>query len=213
MSENLVFPRVLRGIALLVVLAFSPAAMAADSLPKVADILSERTLGNADAPVTIIEYASLTCPHCANFAKETFPTIKKDYVETGKVKVIYRDFPLDRLALTAAMMARCAPPERYYGLVETLFLTQPTWMRAADPSAALQRLGAVVGLSKENYDACVANKEIFDGIVAMRAKADQDYKVNSTPTFVVDGRKLTGDLSLPEFRKALDAALAAKGKS
>lgn len=213
MSENLVFSRALRGIVLLVLLTIAPAAMAADGLPGTTDILSERTLGKPDAPVTLIEYASLTCPHCANFAKETFPTIKKDYVETGKVMVIYRDFPLDRLALTAAMMARCAPKERYFGLVETLFLTQPTWMRAADPSAALQRLGTVAGLSAENYDACVNNKDIFDGIVAMRGKADQDYKVNSTPTFVVDGRKMTGDLSLPEFRKALDAALAAKGKS
>jgi protein-disulfide isomerase len=212
MPRNLVLFRALGGIAALIAVAFAAPAIAADSLPPKEKILSERVLGKADAPVTLIEYASLTCPHCANFAMETLPTIKKDYIETGKVKLIYRDFPLDRLALTASMMARCAPEDRYYGLIETLFRTQDTWARASDPGVALQRLGAVAGLSKENYDACVANREIFDGIVAMRGQAEQEHKVNSTPTFVLDGRKLTGDLSLPEVRKALDAAVAAKSK-
>jgi protein-disulfide isomerase len=187
-------------------------ARAADNLPSMADILSDRVLGNPDAPVTLIEYASLTCPHCANFAKETLPGVKKDYIETGKVKLIYRDFPLDNLALRASMMARCAPKDRYFGLIETLFATQANWARAADPSAALQRLGSVVGLNAENYEACVNNREIFDGIVAMRGKAETEHKVKSTPAFVVDGRMVTGDLALPEFRKALDAALAAKGQ-
>jgi len=217
MSGNIVLFRAVRGFVLLALLAFAPvahisAAVAADGLPPVEDILSERVLGNAEAPVTLVEYASLTCPHCANFAKEVLPTVKKDYVETGKVKLIYRDFPLDRLALTAAMMARCAPKERYFGLIETLFLTQANWMRAADPSQALQRLGSVAGLSAEQYNACINNREIFDGMVAMREKADKEQKINATPTFLIDGKKVTGEYSVAEFRKQLDAALAAKGQ-
>jgi protein-disulfide isomerase len=217
MSGDIVLFRSVRGFVLWAALAlavFAPmsAASAADTLPPVSEILADRVMGNPEAPVTLIEYASLTCPHCANFAKETLPGVKKDYVETGKVKLIYRDYPLDNLALRAAMMARCAPKERYFGLIETLFATQSNWARSADPSAALQRLGAVVGLNAESYEACVSNREIFDGIVAMRAKAEAEHKVKSTPAFVVDGRTVTGDLSLPEFRKALDSALAAKGQ-
>ena len=130
MSGDIVLFRTVRGFVLLAALAigaFAPVSAArAAELPPVADILAERTLGNADAPVTLIEYASLTCPHCANFAKETLPGVKKDYVETGKVKLIYRDYPLDNLAMRAAIMARCAPKERYFGLVETLFASQAT---------------------------------------------------------------------------------------
>jgi protein-disulfide isomerase len=217
MSGDIVLFRPIRGfilLAALAVAAFVPfsAAQAAANLPATAEILSERVLGNPDAPVTMVEYASLTCPHCANFAKETLPGVKKDYIDTGKVKLIYRDFPLDNLALRASMMARCAPKERYFGLIETLFATQANWARSSDPSAALQRLGSVVGLNAETYEACVTNREIFDGIVAMRDKAEKEQKVKSTPAFLVDGRMVTGDLSLSEFRKALDSALAAKGQ-
>ena len=196
----------------LIVAMVTRVASAADILPATEDILADRVLGKADAPVTLIEYASLTCPHCANFAKETLPTIKKEYIETGKVKLIYRDYPLDGVALRAAMMARCAPKDRYYGLIETLFRTQESWARASDPVAALQRLGAVAGLSKESFEACLGNKEIFDGVVSSRGKAEQEFKVNSTPTFVVNGTKMTGGLSVGEFRKALDAAAAVKSK-
>jgi protein-disulfide isomerase len=217
MSGDIVLFRPVRGFILLAALAmaaFVPfsAARAAASLPATAEILSERVLGNPDEPVPMVEYASLTCPHCANFAKETLPGVKKDYIDTGKVKLIYRDFPLDNLALRASMMARCAPKERYFGLIETLFATQANWARSSDPSAALQRLGSVVGLNAETYEACVTNREIFDGIVAMRDKAEKEQKVKSTPAFLVDGRMVTGDLSLSEFRKALDSALAAKGQ-
>ena len=213
MTGNIVLMRVIRGLTLVLAVALAPTvASAADMLPATEDILADRVLGKADAPVTLIEYASLTCPHCATFAKETLPTIKKEYVDTGKVKLIYRDYPLDGVALRAAMMARCAPKDRYYGLVETLFRTQETWARASDPVAALQRLGAVAGLSKESFDACLANKEIFDSIVSMRGKAEQEFKVNSTPSFVINGTKMIGDLSVGEFRKALDAAAAVKSK-
>lgn len=216
MSKNLVLFRAVRGIALLAVLALAatlaiPQPAGAQTLPSMADILAERVLGKDDAPVTLVEYASLTCPHCATFAKDVLPGLKKEYVETGKVKLIYRDYPLDNVAMRAAIMARCVPKERYFGLLETLFATQSNWARAADPSAALQRVGAIAGLSAENYEACIANKEIFDGVVAIRAKGDQD-KLTGTPYFMLDGRPYKGDSSLADFRKQLDAAVAAKGK-
>jgi protein-disulfide isomerase len=216
MSKNVVLFRALRGIALLALALFAAtiaiqSAKAAENLPAMADILSERVLGKDDAPVTLVEYASLTCPHCASFAKDVLPTIKKEYVDTGKVKLIYRDYPLDNLALRAAMMARCAPKERYFGLVETLFATQGNWARAADPAAALQRLGAVAGLNADNFEACMANKEIYEGVMTIRAKGEAD-KLTGTPYFMLEGRPFKGDPSVAEFRKQLDAAVAAKGK-
>ena len=209
MSKNLVLFRALGAFALLW-LAAAPGF--AQTLPPKEEILAERVMGAPDAPVTLTEYASLTCSHCAAFAVEVLPTLKKEYVETGKVKLIYKDYPLDRLALSASMMARCAPKERYFGLLETLFRTQAQWATAADPAAALQRLGQIAGLSKESFEACIATKDIFDGIMAERAEADEKVKITGTPTFVLNGKKLTINPTVEAFRKELDAAVAAAPK-
>ena len=142
-------------------------------LPPMSEILSERVLGKADAPVTVIEYASMTCPHCAAFHAGPYPAIKKEYVETGKVKFVFRDFPLDRLALAAAMMARCAPKERYFPVVDIIFGTQQNWAKVADPAAALSQIGLLAGISKETYQACVSNKEVFDGVMKIRNDGDK----------------------------------------
>ena len=207
MSKNVVLFRALGALVLLWLAAGSALSQA---LPPKEEILADRVMGEPGAPVTLTEYASLTCPHCASFHKDTLPAIKKDYIDTGKVKLLFKDFPLDRLALTASMMARCAPKERYFGLLETLFRTQDTWMRSADPSAQLQRLGQVVGLSKQSYDACVNNKEIFDGLMAQRSQAES--KVSSTPTFFIGDKKLSGAVTVDVLRKELDQALAAQQK-
>src|SRR5262249_7578140 len=159
------------------------------------EIKAERVLGAADAPVTFVEYASLTCPHCAAFARETLPALQKEYVETGKVKLVYRDYPLDQLALTASMMARCAPKERYFGLIESILGTQVTWIRAQDPKAALGRLGKLAGMSQESIDACTANKDIYDAVMATRAEGDKQ-KVDATPTFFINGKKFSGELPI-----------------
>jgi len=209
MSRNLVL---FRALSAFVVLWLTVAPSLSQSLPPKEEILAERVMGQPGAPVTLTEYASLTCPHCATFHNETLPTIKKDYVDSGKVKLVYRDFPLDRLALSASMMARCAPKERYFGLLETLFRTQNNWSRASDPGAALQRLGQVVGLSKESFDSCLNSREVFDGIMAARAEAEDKMKINSTPTFFINAKRLSGALTLDEFRKELDQALAAAPK-
>ena len=207
MSKNVVLFRALGALVLLWLAAGSALSQA---LPPKEEILADRVMGEPGAPVTLTEYASLTCPHCASFHKDTLPAIKKDYIDTGKVKLLFKDFPLDRLALTASMMARCAPKERYFGLLETLFRTQDTWMRSADPSAQLQRLGQVVGLSKQSYDACVNNKEIVDGLMAQRSQAES--KVSSTPTFFIGDKKLSGAVTVDVLRKELDQALAAQQK-
>ncbi len=182
--------------------------LSAQTLPPAEEILSERILGNSDAKVTMIEYASMTCPHCANFHTKTFPAIKKEYIVTGKIKFIYRDFPLDQFALAAAMMARCSAKERYFGVVDVIFRTQREWVRNPNPRKALEQIGKIVGVSENTYEACVTDKVVHDGIMKMRNDAVEKYKVRTTPTFVVNEKKINGGLPLEELRKVLDAAVA-----
>ena len=185
--------------------------LSAQTLPPAEEILSERILGNSDAKVTMIEYASMTCPHCANFHTKTFPAIKKEYIVTGKIKFIYRDFPLDQFALAAAMMARCSAKERYFGVVDVIFRTQREWGRNPNPRKALEQIGKIVGVSESTYEACVTDKVVHDGMIKMRNDAVEKYKVRTTPTFVVNEKKITGGLPLEELRKVLDAAVAKAG--
>ncbi len=182
--------------------------LSAQTLPPAEEILSERILGNSDAKVTMIEYASMTCPHCANFHTKTFPAIKKEYIVTGKIKFIYRDFPLDQFALAAAMMARCSAKERYFGVVDVIFRTQREWGRNPNPRKALEQIGKIVGVSESTYEACVTDKVVHDGMIKMRNDAVEKYKVRTTPTFVVNEKKINGGLPLEELRKVLDAAVA-----
>ncbi|MBO31713.1 MAG: disulfide bond formation protein DsbA [Rhodospirillaceae bacterium] len=182
--------------------------LSAQTLPPAEEILSERVLGNSDAKVTMIEYASMTCPHCANFHTKTFPAIKKEYIVTGKIKFIYRDFPLDQVALAAAMMARCSAKERYFGVIDVIFRTQREWGRNPNPRKALEQIGKIVGVSESTYEACVTDKVVHDGMIKMRNDAVEKYKVRTTPTFVVNEKKINGGLPLEELRKVLDAAVA-----
>jgi protein-disulfide isomerase len=163
-------------------------------------------LGKADAPVTIIEYASLTCPHCAAFERETLPKIKENWIDTGKAKLVFRDFPLDGWALRAAMVARCAPPERYFGFIDALFQSQDVWARAAKPQAALGRLAKLGGISDDKFQSCMKDDKLADTVAAERLAAEKQYGVESTPTFFVNGVKLVGEQSYADFDKALTAA-------
>jgi len=166
----------------------------------------DHVLGKADAPVTIIEYASLTCPHCAAFDRETLPKIKENWIDTGKAKLVFRDFPLDGWALRAAMVARCAPPERYFGFIDALFHGQDVWARAANPEAALGRLAKLGGISDEKFQSCMKDNQLADAVAASRLTAEKEYGVESTPTFFVNGTKLVGEQSYADFDKALTAA-------
>lgn len=165
---------------------------AGDAASLLAATAQDRVLGKADAPVAIVEYASMTCPHCARFHKDVLPKLKQKWIDTGKAKLVLRDFPLDEPALRAAMLARCAPPERYYPLIEALFETQDGWAVAKDWRAALERTTRLGGISKKDFDACLGNKAVEDQVVQSRLVAATQLGVNSTPTFFVNGTKLEG---------------------
>jgi protein-disulfide isomerase len=164
----------------------------------------DRVLGHADAPITIVEYASLTCPHCAHFAVEVLPKLKAKWMDTGKAKLILRAFPLDEPALRAAMVAQCAPPERYYPLVEMFFATQDKWVLAKDYRAALERLTLLAGIGKKEFDGCFGNKALEDEVTQSRLTASTQLGVNATPTFFINGKKFEGE---PTF-EAIDQMLS-----
>lgn len=169
----------------------------------------DRVLGKADAPITIFEFFSLTCPHCADFSEHTFPKLKAEWIDTGRAKLVYRDYPLDRNALKAAMVARCGPPERYPAFVETLFQQQQAWGPQADPVPALRRIAKLGGISDEQVDKCLADEGLSKAIVAGEYQAQKDYGVESTPTFFVNGKKLVGAMSYDDLAAELGKASAA----
>jgi len=163
----------------------------------------ERVLGKPDAPITIIEYASLSCPHCAHFAADVLPKLKEKWIDPGKAKLVLRAFPLDEPALRAEMVARCAPPERYFPLVETLFATQDKWVIAKDWQAALQRIAQLAGVPKTKFETCVGDKALEDQVAQSRLTAATQLSVNSTPTFFINGTKYDGEPTFEAFDKLL----------
>ena len=167
---------------------------------------NDRILGKADAPVTIVEYGSLTCPHCAHFAADILPKIEKKWIDSGKVRLVFRDFPLDQVALRAEMVARCAPPERYYPVIDMLFANQDKWVLDKDWRAALERLVQLAGIGKKEVDSCLANKAVEDQVAGSRLVAAQQLGVDSTPTFFINGVKFEGEPTVEAFDQALTAA-------
>jgi len=166
--------------------------------------LEDISLGKADAPTTIVEYASMTCPHCAQFHKVVLPELQKKYIDTGQARLILREFPLDGLAVAAFMLARCAGPDHYYPMVGALFETQPTWaVPGADGKEKLLLIAKQAGFSKEKFDQCLADKELFNKIVETRKRANEEFGVDSTPSFFVNGKRLTGEHTLQDFETAL----------
>ena len=166
----------------------------------------DRILGQPDAPITIVEYASLTCPHCAHFAGDVLPQLKKKWIDTGKAKLVMRDFPRDREDLRAQMLARCVAPERYYPLVEMLFQTQESWVLAQDWQAALERTVRLAGIGKEQFDSCLADKKLEDQVIQSGFAAQHELSVNSTPTFFVNGKKFEGAPTVEAFDQLLSGA-------
>jgi len=164
--------------------------------------LGDMSLGDEKAPVTIIEYASMTCPHCANFHETTYPELKKKYIDTGKVRFIFREFPLDQLAAAAFMLARCGGKERYFPMVETLFQQQRTWA-VQRPLQPLMAISKQAGLSEAGFNECLKNQQVLDGIEAERKRAAEKLNVQSTPTFFVNGKQLRGSATLADFEKEM----------
>ena len=163
-------------------------------------------LGSAKAPVTIIEYASMTCPHCAHFSETTFPELRKRYIDTGKVRFIFREFPLDALAAAGFMLARCAGKDKFMPIVETLFAKQADWI-VKEPVPALQGIAKQFGFTEDSFKECLANQKLLDGIQAVRDHAVEKLGVNSTPTFFINGKKMVGALTIEQMAKEIDPYL------
>lgn len=173
------------------------------------DALPDMALGDAKAPVTIIEYASMTCPHCATFQETTFPELKKRYIDTGKVRYIFREFPLDNLAAAASMLARCSADtdaDKYFALTDTLFRQQRTWA-VEKPLPPLMTIAKQAGFTEQTFNACLSNQKVLDGIESIRQRAIKQFKVQSTPTFFINGTMQAGALSIDEMAKAIDPLL------
>jgi protein-disulfide isomerase len=193
------------GLVVFPILTAGTRAMA-QAAPATSAKVQDHPLGKADAPVTVIEYSSLTCPHCAEFQDNTFDEFKKRYIDTGKVKFIQRDFPLDRVALSAAVIAHCAG-DRYPVFVDVMFKNQRRWVTAEDPVAALKQLAMAGGLGAEKIDACLADKDMENAVLQSRLNAQSEYKVDSTPTFIINGKSYAGARSIDEFAKIIDPLL------
>src|SRR5271170_3190539 len=164
------------------------------------------TLGSEKAPVTVIEYASMTCPHCAHFSTTTLPELQKRYIDTGKVRFIFREFPFDALAAAGFMLARCAGKDKFIPVVETLFAKQSEWM-VQKPVPPLMGIAKQFGFTQESFDKCLANQQVLDGIQDVRDRAAEKLGVNSTPTFFVNGKKLVGDQSIDALTKEIEPYL------
>ncbi len=165
----------------------------------------DHVLGKPDAPITIVEYASLTCPHCGAFHRDVLPQVKKEWIDTGKAKLVYRNFPLNAQALTAAKLAECMQGERYFGLLDVLFQQMDRWA-VQDPLPGLTRLGKLGGLGEEQIKACLSDAAAEKRILQKQLIGQQQLGVSSTPTFFVNGRKIVGVETYDMFRQALVAA-------
>ena len=161
--------------------------------------LGEMTLGDPNAPNTIIEYASMTCSHCAAFHEETYPALKEKYIDTGKVYFIFREYPLDALATAAFMLARCGPKERYFPLVDLMFDRQAEWAFTDNPKQALLNFVRQAGFTEESFNACLSNREIQDGVLAVKSRGANEYGITATPTFFINGELHRGELSIEDI--------------
>lgn len=171
--------------------------------------LPEMIMGDPKAKVTVIEYASMTCPHCAHFAETTFPEFKKRYVDTGKVRYIFREFPLDQLAAAAFMLARCASEtdsSKYFTMIDTMFRQQRVWA-VEKPLPPLMTIAKQAGFTEATFNACLQNQKLLDGIEAVRTRGVDKFKVQSTPSFFINGTLTAGAMTIDEMAKQIDPLL------
>jgi len=207
----------LAALAVVTASEFAPAALAQRKKPAPTEVpvdelmkpgpLPDLVLGNADAPITVVEYASMTCGHCAHFHTTVFPTLKEKYVDTGKVRFIMREFPLDNLAAAASMLARCAGDGKTFPLISVLFAKQDDWAFVkGDPRPELLKFAKQAGFTQESFEKCLTDQKLLDDIAATRSRASETFGVNATPTFFVNGKKLNG-VALADFEKAFEPIL------
>jgi protein-disulfide isomerase len=203
----------LTGLAALI--GFSPLRLIAEAMAQsAADVakpqsLPDMALGPANAPVTITEYASMTCPHCANFNEAVFPKIKSTYIDTGKIRYVFREFPLDIKAAAGSMLARCIAKDdapKYFAVIDLLFRQQNDWVMK-NTTETLTRIGKQAGLSQQQVEDCLKDQALLDKIAADQKFANEVLKVNSTPTFFINGEMLKGETSFDEFSKRINSLL------
>ena len=179
------------------------AAHAADAVSNPDIGAEDRVLGEESARVVILEYSSLTCPHCAQFHSEGYRHLKSAYIDTGKVRLVFRDFPLDGLALRAAALAECVPAERYFPFLQLLFEGQKGWVQSDNPAVELVRFGQLAGLSQERANDCLHDEPGLEKIIQERLTGEKNYQIDSTPSFIIDGRKYPGALTADELDEIL----------
>lgn len=190
-------------VAIAAFLIWLPAAQAGDSdsinaTPKV--------LGDPNAPVTIVEFASTSCPHCASFHTDRLAWLKETFIETGRAKLEFRDFPLNAPALWGAMLAHCAGSDRYFAYLDLIFKRQRAWAFDEDPQAALKKLAKQAGMSGDAFDSCMANESLQIAIIEARKDGIDNHEIQSTPTFLIDGEYISGVPSEKEFTDRIEAA-------
>ncbi len=197
--------------ALFLFLGIAPGALA-QADPGSVELAPDMKLGSHDAPVTVIEYASYTCPFCAEFHEDVYPALKSEYIDTGKVLFIHREVFFDRFGLWAALLARCGDGTRYFGMNDMIYGTQREWLGSREPLEVvenLRRMGLAAGLEAEQVDACMQDRELAQSLVAAFQTHTTADGIDATPTFVIDGQKYA-NMAWPDMKAILDEKLAAK---
>lgn len=191
-------------------IALPGAANAQESTAEVdTSTITEMVMGDPDAPIEVIEYASYTCPHCANAAKTLIPELKKNYVDTGKVKFVYREVYFDKYGMWASLVARCGGEERFFGITDMIYDTQGSWSRAGSDAAIadeLRKIGRMAGLDNEQLESCLTDAGQLRGLVEWYQANAEEHNVRATPTFVIDGETYS-NMSYAEFSDILDERL------
>ena len=184
--------------------------MPEDSSSRIVDTieaLENKTLGKIDAPIKMIEFASLTCGHCARFHNEVMPSIKKKYIDTGKIFFTYKDFPLDKFALKASIISRCSGNEKFFSFLDVFYRKQSSWTKTQDPFKSLIKIAKVGGIKDEDIKVCVSNKSIEDGLLKDRLDSSKKFDITATPTIYLNGEKYNGDLTLEALEFKINSLL------
>ena len=169
---------------------------------------NEWFLGDADAPITMIEYASMSCPHCASFHLNTLPIIKEEYIDTGKVRLVFRDFPFNLPALQASLITKCVTKELYFKYIEALFKLQRTWAMPKGSKESLFKILQNSGMTENEFEKCLNNKDLENKILADQLKAHEELNIKTTPSFVINGKLIEGNKPIDIFRKTFDKILS-----
>ena len=180
-----------------------------NAMLKAASPLGDRVLGRLDAPVTFIEYASATCPHCAEFHVKVLPLIKSEYIDTGKVKFIFREFPLDQLALGVFMLTRCLPEDKFFPTTDLLFRRQQIWAQAENPEVEITKIMTMAGMDKATFEACIKNSDKAKAMNEYAKKSAADFDIKGTPALFINGKYIDGHKEMADVKMELDAAITA----